>query len=150
MTDNFPDHIRRRLQFSSPEGLKKLFRLFPLDKDFIDWVVGQGFKIVYRKSFSDGMGSVSWVSREINVSPKGDSKLVNLVKVHELVHIALTREINIGGLSLKEYEEYEKAIDEIAMSHINNSELMLYLDAKLPFLTVDHNNLVYQKPSKIK
>ena len=119
--------IYNKRGFHSPEDLKESFCRFPLDKQFIDWVAKQGFKIVYDSSWKEGTANVWWSLRQIIMSPHGGDALVNLTLVHELVHIA------VPGRFLGE-KKYEKIIDEIAEDHIKNLEFMNYIKAKIPVL----------------
>lgn len=50
MQSSLPIHDRRRLRFRSPREFKEtLLQHYPLTNQFIDWVVEQGFQIVYIK-----------------------------------------------------------------------------------------------------
>jgi len=134
MNENYPYHIRRRLGFNSPEQFRKLFELFPLNSEFIDWVVEQGFKIFYKDNFYAGMGCTDWQNKEIWISPKGDSKLIRLVKVHELIHVALVG-TKFKTRTMDEQEKYEKTIDEIAQKYVDNEEFIRSMETRIPHIT---------------
>lgn len=133
------DYIRRRFKFNSPEKLKELFTQYPLDKNFIDWVYNLGFKIFYNQEMHKGGGCVNWDDKLIVVSTKSeDSRLIKLITVHELVHIASGNEIEMELYNsppekhLDLYDGYEKAIDDIAEEHLNNKVFMEYMESRLP------------------
>ncbi len=133
MVYDCPIHNERRLTFSSPEGLKRiLLQDYPLTKEFIDWVVEQGFKIIYQPDLKEGNGLVfgGWgprERREIWVSSQGKASLKDKVLVHELIHISVP-----GNHEPR--EDYEKTIDQIADIYLNDSEFMKYLKKKMPVL----------------
>lgn len=125
-------HDERRLKWHSPEGLKEILKRFPLTKEFVDWVAEQGFKVVYDFSWKEGNGAVFDGLRRIMVSPNGSREIIDLTLVHELIHIAAVPG-KIFRFTQREYEEYEKVIDEIAKEYMKDSEFMSYVREKIPF-----------------
>lgn len=120
-----PIHNKRRLTFGSPEELKKILQDYPLTKDFVDWVVEQGFKIIYQSDWRAGNGLVSWGSRQIMVGSQGKTCLIDKTLVHELIHISVP-----GNHDPR--ESHEEAIDQIADIYLNDSGFMKYLKKKIP------------------
>ena len=125
---NYPIHDKRRMHFNSPEGLKWSLKTFPLTKEFIDWVAKTGYRIRYEPILSEGSGFVTWESKSIYISPKGDECLINKVKVHELIHVS------IPGMTpnYPPKNPFEIAIDEIADEYLDNIEFLNYIDEKIP------------------
>jgi hypothetical protein len=117
---------------SNPEELKTIVpRHYPLTKEFIDWVVEQGFKISYFPDWREGVGAVWWGLRRIALSPKGEQGLIDKVLVHELIHIAIPGVP--GSLArLREKERCEEVIDAIADIYLDDPELMEYIKKTIP------------------
>ncbi|MBR9691722.1 hypothetical protein GOV06_02955 [Candidatus Woesearchaeota archaeon] len=132
----------RRLKFTNPEDFKQIMRECPLDKEFIDWVVTQGYKIRYHSKWSKGKGRIFTYPLQgtIHVSTNnGDNhNLTDLILVHEFVHIAVPDERL--GLCLWIYNrnninilnQYEEAIDEIAKEIVQDTDFMSYLKENIP------------------
>jgi len=131
MQYNYPYHDERRMRFNTPEEMKKRFSEFPLNNDFVNWVAVQGYVIVYRRGWKEGTGSV--FCNHINVSPNGKPGLADLVLMHELVHIAHSKNIDLWTGRLAEIEKFEKVIDKIAEEHLQNKDLLAYIKKKLRF-----------------
>lgn len=131
---DYPVHDKRRLKFSSPEGLKKVLQRFPLNKEFIDWVVEQGFKIEYRSDWREGRGAVWWGLKRIVVSSQGETDLMNKTLVHELIHISVPGIPSPWDAWISQIP-YEEMIDQIAEIYLNDLEFMEYLKEKIPIFT---------------
>ena len=128
----YPVHDKRRLSFYSPESMITAFLSFSLNKNFIDWVVNQGFKVTYQDTWKPGEGSVWWSLKKINVSSKGSPDLVDLTLMHELVEVALSQNITFAYESIDNQKKYEESIDKIARQHLKDKEFLDYIKRKLP------------------
>jgi hypothetical protein len=127
-----PVHDKRRLRFRSPEQMKQIFLEFPLNKEFVDWVVKLGFKVAYAENWKPDSGAVWWSLNKIIVSSGGNRDLEDLVLMHELIHIGLSENISFTYMGLPGLEAYERAIDEIAKHHLKDKNLLDYIKIKLP------------------
>jgi len=122
----------KRKYRSSPKELKEIIlRYYPLTREFVDWAVGQGFKIQYIPDWKEGMGAVWWSLRRIALSSQGEKKLIERVLVHEIVHILIPGVPGPYG-GLRENEEFEKAIDEVADVYLDDSDLIGYIRQRIP------------------
>ncbi len=132
MNEKYPVHDKRRLRFNSPEGMIHAFRRFPLNKDFIDWVVDQGYRLVYSPYFKGGEGAVpGGKSKSIFISPYGSQDTIDLVIMHELVHVAHSKDIN-WECGSDEAEKYDSAIEEIAKDYVKDKAFLAYIKRKIP------------------
>ena len=109
--------------------MEVVLHYYPLTREFIDWVVKEGFKVWYPSDWKAGTGAVWWSLKRIVVSPQGEKRLVDQTLVHELVHIAIPGLPPRSG-SMREQEKYEEAIDEIADVYLSDLGLMEYIKEK--------------------
>jgi len=137
-----PVHDPRRRNFTDPESFRDVFKKYPLDKEFVDWVAEQGYEIVYTSEDNLGCGDVYVDPRKIviGIHPRVDPNLnidpnlVDLVVVHELIHIAAPdkrmERFNRQGVQI--YNPFEKVIDEIAAQYTQDQEFMQHVTSTIP------------------
>ncbi len=124
---------------SSPKELKALvLQYYPITREFINWVAEQGFEISYFLDWREGTGAVWWSLRRIAVSSQGEQKIIDQTLLHEIVHITIPGVPNGWGW-WGEDKKIEEAIDEIADTYLEDSELVEYIKKKIP---------VYKKKKK--
>ena len=122
----------KRKYRSSPKELKEIIlRYYPLKRECIDWAIEQGFKIQYIPEWKEGMGAVWWSLRRIALSSQGEKKLIEKTLVHEIVHILIPG-VPSPHERLREKEEFEEAIDEVADVYFDDSDLMEYIRQGIP------------------
>ncbi|MBS3079503.1 hypothetical protein J4218_05250 [Candidatus Pacearchaeota archaeon] len=133
---NAPVHDVRRLSFSSPEELKEIFIKFPLDREFVDWMVSNDFVLWYRPDWGVGLGRIlhGYITdgkRVIEVGMNGNDFLggeVDLTILHELIHVAIP-DIRLG---LWFGRKYEGVIDEIAQGYLHRDGFLDYIREYIP------------------
>lgn len=130
---DYPVHDERRLRFHSSEGLKESLKRRPLTREFIDWVVRNGYKIKYLPDLPKGEGFAFFEPRLIVVSSQGEPRVINAVIVHELIHISVPG-MTPNYIFPRSENSYEMVIDEIAEGYLGDSEFLEYLNKKIPVL----------------
>lgn len=128
--DNFRVHDKRRLKFSSPEGLKEKLIEYPLTRDFIDSIANQGFKICYRNDDFGSLGVVNYGIKEIWINAHKRPTEIDLTLVHELIHLAVS-----FSPIIYESIEYEKIIDKIAEVYTKDKDFMDYIKKTIKIQT---------------
>ena len=138
--EDIPVHDKRRLNFSSPSDLEYTLRKFPLDRNFVDWVCRQGYRIVYHSDWKAGEGKIYKFPGKIHLGISGKSTLIDLALAHELIHISVPDErlSSIGYNFLcnhKQLAEYEKIIDKLAEQYAQDIHFINYAKQIIPAKT---------------
>ena len=132
MTDYPIYYKNERIKYrSSPKELKEvILQYYPLTKEFIDWVVKEGFKIQYIPYWKGDRGAVLWSLRRILLGSQGEKKSIEKTLVHEIVHILIPG-VPCSTERWETKEEFEKAIDEVADIYFDDLELMEYIRLRI-------------------
>lgn len=119
-----PVHNKKRLEVNSPKELEQRLEEYPLNKDFIDWVVNLGYTISYVDMIPQG--GTSFYTREIFIREHQKPPVTqDFVLMHELIHIAVP--------TLNKRHEY--AIDRVAARLMKNEELIEYIKKTIKIQT---------------
>jgi len=133
---NMPINDERRLGFDNPEDLRMRFEQYPLDKDFVDWVRNNGYKIYYNYALLSGQGRICFARRliEVGFGEEGtDSQEVNLSLLHELVHISVPdSRLSTFHRRSKIYGEYERVIENVAEKLLGLEGFLDYVKKTVP------------------
>src|SRR3989338_3154041 len=133
--EGIPIHHERRLKFRGPKELKKRFEQYPLDRDFVDWVRGVGYKISYGKVL---FSCVSFEEKMIIITDFVKPEEYNAHLLHELVHISVPdhrlmfRYLGRCNLGNKIYGRYEEVIEEVAEKLLGLEGFVDYVKRTIP------------------
>lgn len=121
-----PLHDCRRLSFHDPPGLARILREYPLDTDYIDWIVRKGYRIFLDADRPSGSG-FTLLGRKIEVGIReGMNGLAGLTLAHELIHTAVP-DMRLSlylCASPERHEAYEAVIDEAALGYTWNRQFI--------------------------
>lgn len=119
----------------TPEDILEELTRIGITVEFLDWVANQGYNIqlqhdlFYRKP---GFGYVDAKKKIIGIGDGDNTPLVNLTKVHELLHIATPRTSTRETIANISYVIYEEVFDQIARPYSENEDFMALVGERIP------------------
>jgi len=130
-------HKKERLNFNSSETFRQRLEEYPLDRDFVDWAVKEGYIVIYEmEEYLDG--EADFRRRLIKVIGLGTVPFdaLEFVLAHELIHVStpnlITGEEGKRFGHSKKGIVYEDIINEFAEKYVSNRPFMNYIHQIIP------------------